>query len=181
MLKRWKKLSSKIAFQNPWWSYRIDRFEIPDGHKGEYHYTHTNGSSMVIPVMDDGRIILVKQYRYLCDRESIEFAAGSVKDGHSYEETAALELAEETGYGADTFELCGEFNPYNGVTDEICNVFIARHLHPAPRKRDATEEFELLYLTPEKIDELIAQNIIWDGMTMASWVLGKNLLLQQSL
>ncbi len=169
MLKRWKKLSSKIVLKNPWWTYKVDEFHIPDGITGEYNYVHTEGSSMVIPVMDDGKIILVNQYRYLCDQESIEFPCGGVKEGKSYEEMALLELGEETGYGTSDLEYIGKFNPYNGVTDEICKVFIARQLVKTKKKPDDTEEFEILYKTPKKIDELVRINEIWDGMTIAAW------------
>ena len=78
MLSRWKKLTSKIIYTNPWWTYTLDSFQIPDGVKGEYHYVHSEGSSMIVPVMEDGKIILVNQYRYLGERESIEFPCGGV-------------------------------------------------------------------------------------------------------
>ena len=173
MLKHWKKINTKVLFHNPWWTYMLDRFEIPNGITGEYHYVHTNGSSMVIPIGDDGEIILVNQFRYLCGRESLEFPCGSVKDGMSYLETAQSELEEEAGYRSNQLELAGEFNPYNGVTSEICRVFIASKLEVFGAKPDDTEEFELMYLTPEEIDVLIRQRNIWDGMTLAAWILAR--------
>ena len=173
MLKRWEKLSSKILKINPWWTYKLDTFRIPDGIAGEYHYVHTNGSSMVIPVTEEGHIVLVKQYRYLNERESLEFPSGSVKDGHSYEDTAQAELIEEAGYRTGRLEAAGDFNPYNGVTDEICRVFIARDLVKTTAKPDATEEFEVRILTPAEIDRAIADNTIWDGTTLAAWMLAR--------
>ncbi len=169
MLKRWKQLTTAVIFKNPWWTYKKDEFQIPDGIKGEYHYVHTNGASMIIPVTDDGRIILVNQYRYLCNKESIELPCGGVKEGKTYEEMAHIELEEETGFRSNRLTKAGEFNPYNGVTNEICEVFIARELIQSRSIPDATEEFELLTRTPEEIDELISSNIIWDGMTIAAW------------
>jgi ADP-ribose pyrophosphatase len=169
MLKRWKRLTSAVIFKNPWWTYKKDEFQIPDGISGEYHYVHTNGASMIVPVLPDGRIILVNQYRYLCDKESVELPCGGVKEGKSYEAMAHIELEEETGFRSQQLEKCGEFNPYNGVTDEICQVFIARQLVPSASVPDSTEEFELLYRSPEEIDAMIASNSIWDGMTIAAW------------
>ena len=176
MLKRWEKLSSKLVHENPWWTYMLDRFHIPDGIDGEYHYVHTPGSSMVIPVTDDGKIILVNQFRFLCDKESIEFPCGGVRKGESHASMAAIELEEETGYRAEEIRKCGEFNPFNGVTDEMCHVFIARSLIKTQSRPDVTEEFELLYCSPDEIDSMIASNRIWDGMTLAAWSLGKNKL-----
>lgn len=171
MLKHWKQRSTVVIKENPWWTYKLDQFEIPDGLSGEYHYVHTNGSSMVVPVTDDGRIILVNQYRFLCDKESIEFPCGGVKSGKSYEEMARLELEEETGFQATMIEHAGDFNPFNGVTNEMCRVFIARDLVKTEQKPDSTEEFEILFKTIQEFESMIKGKQIWDGMTLAAWSL----------
>ncbi len=170
-IKPWKKLSESTVFRNPYWTYKRDGFELPSGKPGEYHYVHTNGSSMVVPVDGDGTVLLVNQYRYLLNRESAEFPCGSVKDGSSHEETARRELAEETGYEAGILIPAGEFNPYNGVTDEMCRVYVARNLSFVGGTPDETEEFELLRLTPDEVDARIRSGAIWDGMTVAAWFL----------
>jgi len=176
MLKHWKTLSSKILFKNPWWTYKADEYQIPDGINGEYHYVHTFGSSMVVPITDQGKIILVNQYRYLCAKESIEFPCGGVKEGKTHQEMAHVELEEETGHRSKSLIFVAEFNPFNGVTNEMCHVFIARQLEKTESKPDVTEEFEILYLTPKEIDSLIESNNIWDGMTIAAWRLVRNKL-----
>ena len=167
---RWKKLSSERRFRNPWWSYQLDRFALPTGREGEYHYVHTEGSAMVVPVADDGRLLLVNQYRFLLDRESIEFPGGGVKPGQTPEEAARAELAEEAGVTARELVFLGRFNPYNGVTDELCHLYVARGLVPDPHARpDETEELELAPMTPAELDARIAAGEIWDGMTLAAW------------
>jgi ADP-ribose pyrophosphatase len=176
MLKRWKTRSSEVVTKNPWWTYKVDRYEIPTGYLGEYHYVHTNGASMVVPVTADGKIILVNQYRYLCDRESIELPCGGVKDGATYDSTAAMELEEETGYRSDKLQRIGEFNPYNGVTDEMCAVYIAGNLIKSVAHPDATEEFETLVCSVRELDEMVGAGKIWDGMTLAAWALARNRL-----
>lgn len=173
-LPRWKKLRQVVELKNPWWTYRHDELELPSGQKGEYHFVHVNGSSMIIPIMDDGRMILVNQYRYLRDKESVEFPCGSVKDGSTYDETARVELVEETGFDAKELRSLAEFNPYNGVTDEMCRVYLARNLVPAYAKKDDTEEFEHLILTPREFEQRIQSGEIWDGMTLAAWTLVKH-------
>lgn len=175
-LKSWKKRTEATLFRNPWWTYKRDEFELPSGKPGEYHYVHTNGSSMVVPVQEDGRLILVNQYRYLAGKESIEFPCGSVKDGSTRDETARLELLEETGFSAKRIFPVGEFNPYNGVTDEMCGVYVARGLEYLGGTPDETEEFEIVRLAPEEIDERIRRGAIWDGMTIAAWSIAKGSL-----
>lgn len=179
MLNHWKRLSSKVVHKNPWWVYMLDTFRIANGTTGEYHYVHTEGSSMIVPVMDDDRVILVNQYRFLCDRESIEFPCGGVKPGHSYIEMARLELEEETGYRAASWKESGEFNPFNGATDEICKVYIARELSYTRSKPETTEEFEVLFARPEEIDTMVIQGKIWDGMTLAAWALVRKLFVNK--
>jgi ADP-ribose pyrophosphatase len=175
-LKPWNKIRRINKITNRWWTYLLDEVELPNGEKGEYHYVHTIGSSMVIPVFDDGKILMVNQYRYLANKESLEFPCGSVKDGSTYEETARLELAEEAGVEGQVMKLAGTFNPYNGVTDEMCNVYIARNLEPVDVPHDDTEEFERVLLTKVEIESKIKSNEIWDGMTLAAWLLAKNYL-----
>jgi ADP-ribose pyrophosphatase len=129
---------------------------------------------MIVPIMADGRVLTVRQYRYLCSKESVEFPCGSVKDGASHEETARHELAEETGYSAMKLLFAGKFSPYNGVTDEMCHVYIARDLRHVGGTPDETEEFEQVPLTASEIDRMISDGVIWDGMSIAAWVLVKS-------
>lgn len=170
-LRPWKKLSESILFRNQWWTYKRDTFELPSGRPGEYHYVHTDGSSMVIPVLGDGTLVLVNQYRYLVGKESLEFPCGSVREGSTHDETARHELVEETGYSAKGLSKVGEFNPYNGVTNEMCHVYMARDLEYLGGTPDETEEFEIVRITPAEIDERIRTGVIWDGMTIAAWAI----------
>jgi ADP-ribose pyrophosphatase len=173
-LASWKKISESVVFRNRWWTYKRDTFELPSGKPGEYHYVHTNGSSMVVPIMKDGTLLLVNQYRYLVGKESLEFPCGSVKDGSTHDETARQELAEETGYTAKDLSPIGQFNPYNGVTDEMCRVYIARDLEYIGGTPDETEELEIVWTTPAQMEEHIVAGVIWDGMTIAAWSIAKS-------
>ncbi len=172
-LNTWKKLSEETLFKNNWWTYKRDMYELSNGKVGEYNYVFIGGSAMVVPIMKDGRLLLVNQYRYLNDKESLEFPCGSVKGGMSHDETARHELAEETGYSSNRWLPAGEFNPYNGVTNEICRVYIARELQHVGGTPDETEEFEIVPLTAAEMDAKIQNGEIWDGMTIAAWCLVK--------
>jgi ADP-ribose pyrophosphatase len=175
-LRPWKKLKELKKITNKWWSYHLDEVELPNGKKGEYHYVHTNGSSMIIPILEDGKIQMVKQFRYLANRESLEFPCGSVKDCSTYEETAKHELAEEAGVEAQHLQLVGRYNPYNGVTDEMCNVYVAKILKSVSVPHDDTEEFERVLLSRAEIEEKIKSGEIWDGMSLAAWLIAKDYL-----
>lgn len=175
-LRPWKRIGSSVVASNPWWTYRRDDCELPTGSPGVYHYVHTNGSAMVVPVTHDGALLLVNQYRYLAGRESLEFPCGSVKDGSTYERTAREELAEETGHEAGRLLRTGAFNPYNGITDEMCEVFIARDLRHVGARPEETEEFELVTLRADDVDARIASGELWDGMSIAAWAIVRSVL-----
>ncbi|MDH7516598.1 MAG: NUDIX hydrolase, partial [Bacteroidota bacterium] len=113
---------------------------MPDGSESEYHSIETPGSVMIVPVDGEGRFLMVRQYRYLNGRESLEFPGGGIVAGLTVEESAVRELVEEAGCVADDMRVLGTHNPWNGVTGELCTVFLARGLHPACGVGDPGEE-----------------------------------------
>lgn len=172
---KWKTIKSEIFKQTPWTTFVQNEFEMPNGKRGTYYFIKSNGSSMVVPVTDEGKIVLTRQYRYLIDADSLEFPAGGVKEGQSFEEAAAAELKEETGYTAGKLEYAGEFVPWNGVTDEKCKVFVANGLQKGEAELEETEEgMQIVLVTIGEMEEMINNNIIKDGQTLASWMLAKN-------
>ena len=76
-------------------------------------------------------------------------------------------------------ELVGEFNPYNGVASENCKVFLAHRLQATIAKPDDTEEFELVFCSPGEMDAMISEKTIWDGMTLAAWMLARRDVLER--
>lgn len=173
-LDKWKKLSSKTILKNDHWSYNLDEFETGRGRKGEYHYAHTAGSTMIIPITTSNKILLVRQFRYLNQKEGLEFPCGAVAEGLTAEQNARKELREETGYDADVIEHAAEFSPYTGASDEICTVFIAKGLKHSPLSPDEFEEFELEEYSADEFGRLIDNKEIWDGLTLSAWTLAKS-------
>ncbi len=171
MLSKLNKISSKILYQNPWWKYCYDNYTQPDGSHGEYHYVETNGSTMIIPRTINNTFVLIRQYRYLNQRESLEFPGGGIKEKNSPIENAVEELAEETGFKPGRMEELGIFNPFNGVTNEMCHVFLAQDLEKESAEPDQSEEFEIEELDMEMIYKYIETGELWDGMTLASLML----------
>src|SRR4030095_8885772 len=170
-LSKWNKISTEVVHENPWWTYKIDDYQYEDGRKGKYYYAFTYGSVFIIPVTESGKILMVKQFRYLNDRFSIEFPGGGIKKNEEPLYSARKELIEETGFDGDIKKI-GIYNPFNGVTNEICHVYIARNLKQSNEFiKDDSEEFELGEYSVDEIEEMIYSNEIYDGMTLASWSL----------
>ncbi|MCX7879281.1 MAG: NUDIX hydrolase [Ignavibacteria bacterium] len=171
MFNKFEKVSEVIVDKNPYWEYIVEDYVLPNKKIAKYYYVHTLGSIMIIPMLEDNRFILTKQYRYLNKRESLEFPGGGVKKGFTIEESALNELIEETGYKAGEIKKIGHFNPCNGLTDEICNVFIASNLEKFKQKLDESEEISVCIFSYDEIIDNIKSGTIWDGMTLASWSL----------
>jgi ADP-ribose pyrophosphatase len=182
MLPRWTRLSRERLISTKWFDFVRDRFRLPNGFEGEYTFVSRNHCAMIIPIMDNGNILLHRQYRYLIDDEFIEFPCGGSlraddgngawKDAGSPEETARRELEEETGMTGD-LEFIRTIAPYNGISDEMQHVFVARHLQLVHREKDDTEEFEAIFMSPKDNDAAIADGTIRDGMTIAAWTLAR--------
>jgi len=171
-IKKLKTLKSISLYKNPYWEYRLDNYTLPEGKTGEYHYVHSPGSSMVVPVDDRGRLVLVKQFRYLWKMESIEFPAGGMKDPDPLV-TAKNELAEESNLAASNWKLVAEYNPFNGVTDEAARVYFASGLSKTKRDKDASEEFEVVKMAVPEFLTAVDKGKIWDGMTLSAWMLAR--------
>jgi len=166
---KWSRLSKETLFESPYYRFSHDRYVLPDGGEGHYHYVDIAGSAMVVPQIPNGALVLVRQYRYLMQRASLEFPAGGVKGGSDFALTAAEELREEAGYRAAHLEPIGEFSPYNGASNEMCRVYLATGLASAPREPENTEEIQVLTLPVQQVQAKIRDGTIWDGMTIASF------------
>lgn len=165
----WKTLSSKIVFKNPWWQIRRGRFE--------FYFIDIKESAFIIPVKGN-KILFEKQYRYPIKKWTIELPGGSVKQGSTSRKAAVEELREELGYEAGKLERIGKFVPYNGVSSEICSVYLATDL-----KFIGADQEEMEYIDPIEIEikqayKMVEENKIIDGMTIAALFLARNKLLK---
>ncbi len=160
--------------KNPYWVYKKDIYTLPDYSNGEYHYVETSGSVVIIPFYSFDKIIMVNQYRYLNQRFSLEFPGGGSNAALSNEENAQKELSEEAGLYSNKIIKIGEFNPYIGVTNEICNVYVALDLIIKKMNADISEEFEIMTFSKKEIESKISLGEIWNGMTLAAWALFNN-------
>jgi ADP-ribose pyrophosphatase len=169
MLKRLERLTTETVHKNPYWEYRHDRYRLRTGEESDYYYASTKGSVFVVPRLDNNSFVLLRQYRYLNKRDSLEFPGGGLKAGLDLESNARSELREEAGFEASNLVLLGENNPCNGLTNELCSVFLASGLTVCETQPDNTEEFETVILTEQGVINLIQRGEIWDGMTLAAW------------
>lgn len=172
----WARLAKQTLFTTPYtWRLSHDRYRLPSGAVRSYYYLDVAGSVMVVPWADDGRLLFVQQHRYLLQRESLELPAGGLlRDARGIEADedvlvgAARELAEETGFAADTLQEIGTLAPYNGVSNEICHVVVARRLREIGARPEETEAITVVPLTLSDVHARADDGRLWDGMTLAA-------------
>ncbi len=172
MPKHLKKISEEILHENPWWTYKHDIFEKPNGEQGDYFYGVSPGFVMIVPfIKKDNLLVLTLQHRYIHDKQSIGFPAGGIKLGQQALDAAKAELHEETGWIAHEWIKVGEIQPSTGLLDDRGHIFLAYVTEQHEQNLDDTEEIEVMYRRPDEFDEMIRKNEIWDAQTMASWAL----------
>lgn len=174
-MRKAKKTDEEVIHQNPWWTYKHDKFERIDGTYGDYFYAQTRDSAMVVPVLDDGRIILIRQYRYLQDKESIEFPCGQMKESEAPSEGAKRELLEETGYKVQDLIKIGNFEGFKGFVKDETHLYLGADLKqidsPQPEE---SEDIEVIYRRVDELEQMVSDGKIWDGQTLAAWALIRN-------
>jgi ADP-ribose pyrophosphatase len=104
----------------------------------------------IVPILDDGRVVLIRQYRPIVGAEIWELPAGTIEAGESPEACARRELVEEAGYEAGMLEPLGEALADAGLTDERIFLFVARDLRPVARGLDPDEHIQVV---PAPLDE----------------------------
>ncbi len=176
MFKKFQKLSEEVVATNPWWTYKHDKYKC-DEKEYDYFYGELTGNAIVVPVLDDGRIALIRQYRYLQDRSGIEFPMGGIMAGETPLQAAMRELREETGLESTNFSKVAEFEPTLGILKDRSSVFIANEISSQiGNSLDAVEDIELVLRRPDEINEMIKRGEIWSGQTLATWTLVRDIL-----
>jgi ADP-ribose pyrophosphatase len=131
------------------------------------------GSVVVLPLLEDGRIVMIRNRRFTIESTLLELCAGTREVGQGGEpedvaECAARELEEETGYRASVLEPLLSFYPSPGMSNERMHVFVARGLVETAQKLDPGEQIEVELLTPEAVLECIRRREICDAKTIAA-------------
>jgi ADP-ribose pyrophosphatase len=159
--------------------FEINRIELPMGVEGSFGIIRHPGASLAVPVLDDGRVVLLRQYRFAVAARILEFPAGTLDDGEDPLSTMRRELQEEAGYSAERWDPLGVMLPCPGYSDEVIHLFLARDLTALeqPPAGDDDEDLEVLLLEPAALDALLASGDEYlDGKSLAAWFRARQLL-----
>jgi ADP-ribose pyrophosphatase len=142
-----------------------DDVRLPDGSAATREYIQHPGAVAVIPVLDDGRLVLVRQYRYPVAKVLLEFPAGKLEVGEPALACAQRELAEETGYTAAEWACAGEIHNAAAYSTESIWLWFARGLVPGAQNLDTGEFVEVALLSESELDVLAQRGELPDVKT----------------
>ncbi len=164
----WKTLTTETVLNNNW--IKVVHHDVinPAGNKGIYDVVHFNGIAVgVIPLDEDGNIVLVGQYRYPVERYSWEIPEGGGALGQDPILAAKRELLEETGIKAEKYTKILEMHLSNSVTDEFAVIYLAENLTYHESNPEETEELQVRKLSLDEVYEMVISGEITDSLTVA--------------
>ena len=144
----------------------IDTVTLPNGATIELEMIHHPGAAAVVPMKDDGTVILIRQYRHAAGGYIYEIPAGKLHPGEDPKLCAARELQEEIGYRADSLELLASILTTPGFTDEVIHIYKGTGLTKGKQDLDHDEVIEIVELPLEKALAQIIDGTIRDGKTI---------------
>jgi len=159
-------LDARIAWQGGFLQVHQDRVRCPDGVIAPREYLRHPGAVMIVPLLDDGHLVLERQYRYPLRRSFIELPAGKIDAGEALLACAQRELLEETGYVARQWTHLGGFHNAIGYCDEKIEVFLARGLEQRGAKTDAGEVLEVFTAPWQEVLAAVLAGQITDVKTI---------------
>ena len=172
MSKVEKKLSSELVYDGRVIKVSKDQVKCPNGEQSIREIVHHRGGVGILFKVDD-KFIFEKQYRYALGEEIIEMPAGKLEEGEIPLEAAKRELLEETGYRPLEMVHLGDSYPTPGYSSEIIHLYYCPKAVKEERHLDKDEDIELIYLTLEEIEQMIADGKIKDSKTVAAIFLYK--------
>jgi ADP-ribose pyrophosphatase len=162
------QIDSEVAFAGKLLEVRSDKVKLPSGGVGTREFVVHPGAALVVPVLDDGRFVLERQFRYPVRRVMLEFPAGKIDEGESSLATAQRELREEAGYAAETWQLLCTIHPEIGYSTEFIDVYEATGLTHVGQALDEGEFLEVVTMTEDELLFTYDCGGLTDGKSIAA-------------
>lgn len=163
----WLTLGSEYLYRNPWCAFRVDEVRLPNGAEIEYGILESGGFAAVVPVTDDGKVVLVRQWRQPLGDFTLELPSGGVDAGEEPETAARRELFEETGYRAEGLEHLVSVHTSTGRSTEVCHLFRCRAVRDERGPRpEQTEFIRIVELPFEEAMKRATNDSIADAATV---------------
>lgn len=175
MAEKVERIKRELEYEGHLVKFYTDYVRVANGNIAQWDFIGHNGAAAVVPVLEDGRILMVRQYRNALDRFTIEIPAGGLE--HAKEpmiECAARELEEETGYRCESLEFLIRVKTTVAFCNEQIDIFVANQLIPSRQHLDEDESIDVQPYTVDELCEKIYAGEIQDGKTIAAIMAYKN-------
>ncbi len=149
-----------------------DTVRLPDGAQAQREYIRHSGAVMVVPLLDDGRVLMERQWRTPMRRVMLEFPAGKLDPGEGWQRCAQRELREETGYSARQWAYIGTINNAISYSDEVIHLVLARDLVAGEQQLDRHEFLEVFAADCDELLGWVREGRVTDVKTVigAFWL-----------
>ena len=161
-----KCISSETLTEGNVMRVKRDQVLLPSGNRGQRSYIVHPGAVLVVPMLDDGALLLERQFRYPLNQVFIELPAGKIDPGEDPFTTGQRELLEETGYSAQEWIYLGFQYPCIGYATEVIHMFVAKGLIEGEPLNDADEALQLFEASLEDCLQMVADQEITDAKTI---------------
>ena len=173
-----KKCSSESIFYGTLLQVRRDTVRLPNGKEAVREWIRHPGAAAVLPVLPNGNVILVQQYRYPIEQVTLEVPAGKLNvEGEDPLHCARRELSEETGYTAKQYEKLTTIATTVGFSNEYIHLYLARNLSAGSQHTDEDEFVNVVQIPLSEALERIKTGEIIDAKTIISLMMAKEFLL----
>ena len=164
---KWKTLSSEYLFSDQWFTVRRDKCETPGGKIVDPYYVYEFPTwAAAVPVTEDGKIVMIRQYRHALGETGIELPGGCVDDtDKNLQDAMARELLEETGYSFSSYQYLGRISANPSSNNNLLHMYLAiGGKKVAVQQLDENEEIEVMLLTIDEVKQLLRENKIVQAM-----------------
>jgi ADP-ribose pyrophosphatase len=165
--KKAKILKSEIIFEGKAFGVRRDELIEPTGLRAVREVVTHPGSVVVLPVLPDGRIVMVRQYRHACRQYLWELVAGRLERGENPKQGARRELIEETGYRATKFSVFLDFFPTPGFLEERMYLLLAEGVAAGEAQPEEDEKLVVAAYTRKELEEMMRAGKLRDAKSIA--------------
>ena len=171
MTRSWTLLNSKVLQSCRVFTMKIERYLSPrTGQEHDFYLIDSPDWVNVIPLTADGKVILVKQYRFGTKEFSLEIPGGMLDPGDTPASAASRELLEETGYAGDEPILLGKVNPNPAIHTNRCYTYLIKNVtYRNPQSQDSTEDIEVHMVPLSEIPPLIHEGKITHALVIAAF------------
>jgi len=168
-------LKQRLFYEGRKFNFEVNRFRLPNKSEGDWECIRHPGGALAVPVTSEGKLILLRQYRFAVGGRILEFPAGTIEENENPFETIQREIQEETGYRANKWQNLGKFSLAPGYSDEIIYAYLAEDLEKleTPPNLDEDEDIEVLFFTPAELEKAILEGEPVDSKSISSFMLAR--------